>query len=270
MFLRYFVRLLLQLIETLTMRIAIKALFLSLCVCMAVAQQSAKTQSDQPRRDFGRGQFRGVVGTITEISGTTLKIKLQDGSIGTVTTNSNTSFRKDQQEAKLSDFKVGDSIFVRGDSSGDKTWTARMVGATPTAAQMQEIQQRLQERMNEAMGKTLVIGDVKSVDPPKLNIHRTDGVDQTIEADESTSFRKGREESITLPDIKVGDTIMARGELKDGVFVPSTINVLDPETAQRVKEGRGGLFFGFAGMGDARRDGQRSGQSQSEAQQPPK
>jgi Cu/Ag efflux protein CusF len=198
---------------------------------------------DRPRS--GEREFRGAFGEITEISGTTLKIKLRDGSIGTVNTTSDTRFRKERQEAKLSDFKVGDTVAVRGQSSGDKTWTAQVVNLAPSQGEMQA-------RMKEQMGKSIVIGEVKSIDPPKLTVTRTDGVEQTIEADESTSFRKGRGESITMPDIKPGDTIFARGELKNGTFVPSGINVLDPEMAQRIKEG-GGMFVMGGGNGGDRR-----------------
>ena len=106
-----------------------------------------------------------------------------------------------------------------------------------------------------------------------------DGVDQTIEADENTSFRRGGgrfgtgaggpggsagAESITLPDIKVGDTILARGELKNDVFVPSAINVVDPEMARRMKEG-GGMFMADPGI-----RGNRGSQSQTTPQTSPK
>ena len=209
-----------------------------------LAQQTPSDQSrQQPRRGPGGREFRGTGGEITAISGSILTIKLRDGSTATVNTTSTTRFRKDQQDAKLSDFKVGDTIFVRGDSTGDKTWTAQMVSAAPSQAQMQE-------RMKEAMGKTMIIGDVKALDPPKITLHRIDGVDQTIEADENTSFRRGRGEDITLPDIKTGDTVFARGEVKNGVFVPTEINVVPPEMAQRIKEG--GLM-GFGGGQDRAR-----------------
>jgi hypothetical protein len=126
----------------------------------------------------------------------------------------------------------------------------------------------MQERMKEAMGKTMVLGEVKSIDAPKLTIKRVDGVEQTIEADENTSFRRGRGESITLPDIKTGDTVMARGELKNGVFVPTNINVVDPEMARRMKEGGGMLFLG--GGPGARGDGSQQGSNaQSSPQQSP-
>jgi len=237
------------------MKIAIRFSIGTLVLATAFAVAQDNSQTRQGRQGFGGREFRGTVGQITEISGTTLKIKLRDGSTGTVNTTSDTRFRKDRQEAKLSDFKVGDTVMVRGDSTSDKTWTAQMVGSAPSQAEMQE-------RMKQEMGKTIVIGDVKSIDAPKLTIQRSDGVEQTIEADENTSFRKGRDESITLPDIKAGDTIFARGELKNGTFVPATINVVPPEMAQRMKEGGGMLFMGGEGPGNR---GRQPGSSQPQS-----
>jgi hypothetical protein len=79
--------------------------------------------------------------------------------------------------------------------------------------------------MREGMGKEFVAGQVKSIDGTKLTISAPDGKDYNIEVDENTSFRKGRE-SITFPDIKVGDRVMGRGKLNSaGVFVPETLNV---------------------------------------------
>src|SRR5438270_7011704 len=220
------------------MRTTIRLSFymLALSACFALAQQHPQSQPEQQHSGFGGREFRGAFGQITEISGSTLKIKLRDGSTGTVTTTADTKFRKEREQAKLSDFKVGDTIAVRGDSTGDKTWAAQMVSLVPSQAQMEE-------RMKAAMGKTMVVGEVKSIDAPKLTILRSDGVEQTIEADENTSFRKGRGESITMPDIKVGDTVFARGELKNNVFVPAAINVVDPEMARRLNQGGGMLVM---------------------------
>jgi len=201
-----------------------------------VAQRSPQEQPEQQRGGFGAREFRGAFGQITEISGSTLKLKLRDGSTGTVNTTADTKFRKEREQAKLSDFKVGDTIAVRGDSSVDKIWTAQVVSLAPSRTEMEE-------RMKAAMGKTMVVGEVKSIDAPKLTILRSDGVVQTIEADENTSFRKGRGESITMPEIKVGDTVFARGELKNNVFVPAAINVVDPEMARRLKQGGGMLVM---------------------------
>jgi hypothetical protein len=238
-------------------------LTLALTVCFASAQQTQPDQAGRQHRGPGGRDFRGVVGQITEMSGSTLKLKLPDGSTGTVDVTSDTRFRKEQQDAKLSDFKVGDNVMVRGESTGENAWTARMIGSAPSQAQMQAMQQR----MKDAMGKTMVVGEVKSIDAPKLAILRSDGVQQTIEADESTSFRRGREESITLPDIKVGDTVFARGELKNGTFVPTAINVVDPEMARRMKE-RGGMI-GFGGGGDTRYGGTGKPSNPDQQQAPP-
>ena len=241
------------------MKTAIRiAISLALACSFAAAQQAPSDQQGQTqeRRGFGGREFRGPAGQITEISGSKLKIKLRDGSTGTVNVTSDTRFRKAGQQAQLSDFKVGDNVMVRGESTGDKTWTAQIVGEGPSQAQMQEMQQR----MKDAMGKTIVVGDVKSIDPPKLTVARTDGVEQTIEADENTSFRRGRDESITMPDIKVGDTIFARGKLKDGTFIPAAVNVVPPEMARRMKENNGGMFF-MDGGPRRERQGQQPGDS---------
>ena len=77
-----------------------------------------------------------------------MKIKLRDGSIGTVTTTSDTRFRKDRQEAKLSDFKVGDTVMVRGDSAGDDKWTAQMIASAPSQA---EVQERMKQEITAAV-----------------------------------------------------------------------------------------------------------------------
>src|SRR5215469_10061934 len=68
------------------------------------SQQPSPDQNQAPpQRRGGAGggfegrQFRGTMGEVTAISGSSLKIKLPDGSIGTVNTTSDTRFRKDQQ-----------------------------------------------------------------------------------------------------------------------------------------------------------------------------
>jgi len=252
------------------MKLFVKFFFLitilsALLVC-SQAQEPAQEASPRPHRQGGQvgsGDLRrGAFGEVTEISGFTLKIKLPSGAIGTVNTSANTRFRKDEREAKLSDFKAGDRIFVRGESTGENTWTATAIGSAPSQAQVQE-------RMKEAMGKTMVVGEVKAIDAPKLTITRTDGVVQTIEADENTSFRRGRDESITLPDIKTGDTVFARGELKNGVFVPASINVLDPEMVRRMKE-RGGMIGFPGGVGRGSAQGGTPEHSNSGEQQTPR
>jgi hypothetical protein len=68
---------------------------------------------------------------------------------------------------------------------------------------------------------------VKAINETKLTIARPDGQTQEIEVDENTSFKRGSE-SITLPDIKVGDFVRGPGELKNNVFVPKELAVGRP------------------------------------------
>jgi hypothetical protein len=77
----------------------------------------------------------------------------------------------------------------------------------------------------DQLGKKFIIGEVTKIDGTKLTIKRPDGVEQTIEVDEDTSFRKRGNESVTLADIKVGDRVGGRGEIKNGTFVPAVLNI---------------------------------------------
>ncbi|MGB9104850.1 MAG: DUF5666 domain-containing protein [Terriglobales bacterium] len=176
----------------------------------------------QPRRE-GRGmrQGQGIAGTIGEIKPDGFTVKTMQGKTVTVKVTSETRFRKDRQDAKLADFKPGDMVMVGGEPAGNDAWTARFV------ASRQGMGEGNMQALREGMGKQFIAGEVKAIDGTKLTIARPDGQTQTIEVDENTSFRKGRD-SITLPDIKVGDRVFGRGQLNAaGVFVPTTFNVGD-------------------------------------------
>ena len=197
-------------------------LTLSLC---AFGQDAPKQDPPKPAGEGApRGERRmemrgpGTAGTITAIEGQTIKLKTMNGSIATVKLTDQTRFSKDRQPAKLADFKVGDTIAVRGEEAGENTYTAQTIfGGTPGAGGMMQM-------MAEGMGKQFIVGKVEKIDELKLTIARMDGQTQVIEVDENTSFKK-QGESITLADIKVGDQVMGRGALKNGVFVPATLNV---------------------------------------------
>jgi hypothetical protein len=188
-------------------------------------QQPAPQRRGEGRQGFG---FRGVGGEIKAINGDTLTLATRDGATATVKTSAETRFMKDGQPAKLSDFKAGDRVMVRGESTGENTWTAEMVG-TPRMGMggpSGGVQGGMNaERMREGLGKEFIAGEVKSIEGAKLTVHGPDGKDYVAEVDENTSFRKGRE-SITFPDIKVGDRVMGRGKLNaQGVFVAEVLNV---------------------------------------------
>ncbi|HMD32115.1 MAG TPA: DUF5666 domain-containing protein, partial [Candidatus Acidoferrales bacterium] len=172
----------------------------------------------------GRFRGNGVFGRIQSISPTEIKLAAQDGSTVTVHINSKTVFRIDQQDAKIADFKVGATVFVRGTKNGD-AWDAEAVsarnGPSPAA--------------QGVMGKDFVAGTVKAIDGTKITILRLDNVTQTIELDENTSLSR-RRESITLADVHPGDAVSVRGETKDGAFVPRSVNLMDAAQLERMKQ----------------------------------
>jgi riboflavin synthase alpha subunit len=184
-------------------------------------QPSNQQQQGQWRGRGPRGNFQGTGGTITAIEGDTITLKTMDGKQATVKLTPETRYRRDRQEAKLSDFKVGDMVMVRGESSGENTWTAQGVFSNQNMGQGMMM-------MREEMGKKFIAGEVAKIDGTSLTINRPDGQTQVIQVDETTSFRNPKRESITLADIKVGDRVFGRGELKDGVFVPAVLNVGAP------------------------------------------
>jgi hypothetical protein len=201
-----------------------------LCVVVAIvmftlpvwAQAPDSSPAPAPGVPAQQGQRRGprlpgVGGTITAISATSITLKTVDGQTAQVSLSDKTQFRKERQPAKLADFKVGDDIMVRGEQK-DGAWQAEMVAARP-AGQMAAFRQGL--------GKQFIVGEVKAISGTQLTIQRPDSVTQIITADENTSFRNDNE-SITLADIKVGDHIFGRGQLKNDVFVPAVLYVGEP------------------------------------------
>ncbi len=188
------------------------------------AQPPAQNQAGQHRR------FMGVAGTITAVNSDSLVVKTMDGGTAQIKLSDKTQFRKDRQPATLADFKVGDQIMVRGEPSGDNAWQAEMVAARSGSGPGEQ-------NFRDALGKRFIVGEIKSISGTQLTIARPDGVTQTIAVDESTSFQK-QGESITLADLKAGDHVFGRGEMKNDVFVPSVLSLGDPRMMWRGR-GRG-------------------------------
>jgi hypothetical protein len=173
-----------------------------------------------PRGGRGMMMGNGNAGQITEITGDTFTLKTQMGATLTVKTTAETRFLgKDRTPAALKDLKVGDYVAAAGPVT-EGVVQARFV------AELDEAQVKRMEEFKANLGKTVIAGEVKEINETKLTILRPDGQTQVIELDESTSLRRGREESITLADIKPGDRVFGNGELKNGVFVPKELRVM--------------------------------------------
>lgn len=207
-------------------------------------------EGDRPQRSVQNGERRmGVFGKITAVHSDSFEVANPEGQTLTVKLTNSTEFRKDRQPAKRTDFKVGDLVIVRGEQNSDHTWTAQVVGGR-TANGSGGGEQFFARQ--GTLGKDYVMGEVKSIDAPKITVLRRDNVTQTIELNEETSLRKGRE-SVTMADIQVGDHLFAQGALQNDVFVPKMVMVIGPEQWKRMQEMGGGVMWtGPAGSGPAK------------------
>ena len=212
-----------------TTLIAISLFVATFCAAQAApANPPSQDQGPPAAQDAPREGRRppGVAGTLVAIEGNTLTIKTRDGQSVQVTVSDKTQYRKNREAASLADFKVGDMVFVGGTKTADNAWQADMVGARTRGEGPGP------GNFRDEMGKRFIAGEVKSINGTQLTILRPDGVSQTISVDEETSFRKDGE-SITLADFKPGDHVFGRGEVKNGTFVPATLNLGEPKFGMR-------------------------------------
>lgn len=193
----------------------------------------------------GRVAFAGgkmVRGTVTAVAADQLTVKTEEGDVYQVAVSANTRVMKDRQPVKLADIKAGDGVGAMGVMDAPTKTLHAVFVAVIDAEQV--------KKAREGLGKVYITGKVTAVDMDnaRITVMRPDHVSQVIQADETTSFRRGgrREqaalngataapaagadasaESVTLADVKVGDFVMGRGTVKNGFFVPTELRVMD-------------------------------------------
>jgi len=218
------------------------AVFINLAWCgVSRAQESAAPTANGrargPRGDR-EGRGRPLFGKISAIGKDSIEVTGPDGTKTTLALTGSTEFRKDRQPAKLADFSVGDPVVVRTDQLDGKGTTALLVASGQFGMRnggREAGGPGFGGGMLGTLGKDYVAGEVKSVDPPRLAVVRTDSVNQTLELNEETSLRRGRD-SITMAEIKAGDHVIARGAVENNVFVPKHLTVFSPEQWERIEE----------------------------------
>ena len=225
------------------------------CVGMAAGQDEA--MGDRPA--FAGGQM--VRGTVTGVAPDgKLTVRTEQGDVYQVLTTTNTRVVMGRQPVKVEAIAVGSGVGAMGLLDGPtKTVHAMMVMVvSPEDA----------KKAKEGMGKIYIAGRVTKIEETTLTIARTDGVVQKIELDEGTSFRRGGAgmraamsgggvvtipaearqgppaESITLLDVKVGDSVVGQGGMKGGVFVPKELNVMAAGAGRRGRRGAEGEATG--------------------------
>jgi hypothetical protein len=189
-----------------------------------------------------------VRGTVTAAAADHVTVKTDAGEVYQVVVSANTRVMRERQPVKLTDIKAGDGLGAMGVLDAP-TKTVHAVFVTVMDAEQVK-------KLKEGLGKVYISGKVTAIDELKLTVARPDGVSQVIEVDEGTSFKRGGRgmvsmmngsgpvpgdgarpagapgqggggESITLADVKVGDTVVGPGALKNGVFVPTELGVID-------------------------------------------
>jgi preprotein translocase subunit YajC len=216
--------------------------FVSGTMAGALAADAAAPSQDQgapppagQRRGPNDGPRQPLVGKITAIKDGTVELAKPDGTTVTVKITGKTEYRKDRQSAKLGDFKVGEMVFVRGEEDAHHGVTALVIaGRSGSGPEGGGRGFGGSDGFGE-LGKDFVVGEVKSVDAPKITVLRPDNVRQTMELNEETSLRKGRE-SITMADIQPGDHVVVRGGVQNNAFVPKNVMVISPEQWKRMEE----------------------------------
>jgi hypothetical protein len=238
---------------------------------------SAQDGQDGSRPDgaaFAGGQM--VRGTVTAATADHLAVKTDAGETYQVVVSANTRLNKDRQPVKIADIKVGDGVGAMGVlDPATKTVHAVFVGVIDA-----EQVKKAREDMGKTYitGKVTAI-DMDALKVTVLrpdNVSQVIGVDEqtsfkrggrgmaamasgagVIDAGPMGGRGNGATagggtgngagtgnaggESITFADVKVGDSVAGRGALKNGVFVPTELRVMDPAAqGQRRRRGADG------------------------------
>lgn len=147
-----------------------------------------------------------------------LGVKTDSGQPWKVLYGVNTRLMKGRDQVRANEIQVGDMIFAAGNVDAKK----KTVGA----AILIDIPAEEVRKAREGLGKTWAAGKIVSITGTKIQVHRLDGVDQSIAVDENTSFREKRD-SVTLADLRPGEGFRAEGHVLNGTFMATTFTVFD-------------------------------------------
>ncbi|MCU1249332.1 MAG: hypothetical protein JWQ49_2361 [Edaphobacter sp.] len=251
---------------------------LLLIVAVVVLPTTALAQDEQdgPRQGgmaFAGGQM--VRGTVTATSADHLTVKTEAGEIYQVALSANTRLSKDRQPVKVADIKIGDAVGAMGvlDTS-TKTVHAVFVGVMD-AEQVKKARENMGKTYITGKVTAIDMDALKLTVMRPDGVSQVIGVDEQTSFKRggrgmaaiangggvveigggggggrgigagagaggtgAGAGNVGGGESITFADVKVGDTVAGRGTLKNGMFMPTELGVMDP-TAMGHKRRRG-------------------------------
>lgn len=248
---------------------------------------AGRAQENPGGRGEGRGEggaaFAGgqmVRGTVTAAAADHLTVKTDAGEVYQVSVSANTRIMKDRQPVKLTDVKVGDGAGAMGELDAPTKTVHALFVTVMDAEQVKKLREGLGKVY--IVGKVTAIDDVKLTVLRNDGVSQVIEVDEG-----TSFKRGGRQmvsmlngsgpvgnvgggggrgagagsgsgsgsgpgsgfggESITLADVKVGDTVAGQGALKNGVFVPTELGVMDAAAMTRRRRSAEGGAGGKAG-----------------------
>jgi hypothetical protein len=230
-----------------------------------------------------------VRGTVTAATADHLTVKTETGEIYQVSVSANTRVSKDRQPVKMADIKVGDAVGAMGVlDAPTKTVHAVFVGVMD-AEQVKKARENMgktyitgkvtaidMDALKVTVMRTDGVSQVIAVDEQtsfkrggrgmmafangagaiEMGGPGSGGGRGTSAGNENGDAAGGRNggggESITFIDVKVGDVVAGRGALKNGVFVPTELGVMDAAAmGQRRRRGADGSGTGVTPSGTA-------------------
>jgi hypothetical protein len=188
---------------------------------LSVAMLSAQDDNDQGWGQFSReNTLRATVVSAAPAGKNegSLAVKTDSGQPWKVLYGVNTRLMKGRDQVRANEIQVGDMIFAAGNVDAKK----KTVGA----AILIDVPAEEVRKAREGLGKTWAAGKIVAIKGTRIQVHRLDGVDQSIAVDENTSFREKRD-SVTLADLRPGEGFRAEGHVLNGTFMATTFTVFD-------------------------------------------
>src|SRR5882757_1666832 len=196
------------------------ALMMAFVLC-GIVQAVAQQDDDQGWAQFSRDNT--LRATVVSAAPTgkddgSLAVKTDSGQPWKVLYGVNTRLMKGRDSIRANDIQPGDMIFAAGNVDAKK----KTIGA----AILIDIPSEEVRKAREGLGKTWAAGKITAIAGTRIQVHRLDGVEQSIAVDENTSFRE-KHDSLTLADLHPGEGFRAEGHVTNGTFTATTFTVFD-------------------------------------------
>jgi hypothetical protein len=147
-----------------------------------------------------------------------LTLKTDSGQQWQVLYGVNTRMMRDRNVVRPGEIQTGDMVFAAGNLDEKK----KTVGA----AILIDVPADVVQKAREGLGKTWSAGKITSIAGTRIQVHRLDGVEQSIAVDENTSFHQ-RRDAVTLADLRPGQGFRAEGHVMNGIFTATMLTVFD-------------------------------------------